>query len=152
MNNLKNVILLISLARIAWIDLCNKQIPNQYLKELLLCRFLLLAIEETIQGNPCLGQNLIDMLIGGLYGGGILLTCFLITKKSVGGGDVKLFTVLGIYIGGEKILDVFAVSIFLAFFFCVMKLFLGKLNLKSQMSFGPFVFLAVLVDIFVDIK
>ena len=136
MNNLKNVILLISLARIAWIDGKSKQISNKSLGILLLIRLFFLFI-EAIEQTKSLKLLMAEAWFGFLIGGGIFFLCYCLGKKAMGAGDVKLMAVLGSYLGGEKIL-------WTTFYAAVYELAYILWKKEEKSSFAPFVFAGVL--------
>ena len=94
MNNLKNIILLISLARIAWIDGKSKRITNKSLGTLLAVRLFFLFIEATEQ-TKSLKLLMTEVWFGFLIGGGLFFFCYCLGKQAMGAGDVKLMAVLG---------------------------------------------------------
>lgn len=143
---IKYVGLLIGLFQIAKIDWQSRRIPNQYLKRLLLCRGVLFIIEETILGRQLYVQNLLSMLSGTFCGGGVMFLCYSLTRGKLGAGDVKLFAVIGMYMGDESILRIMTFSFIMAFFFCTIEFFLGETDLKKQISFAPFVFIGTVLE------
>ncbi|MBM7701357.1 prepilin peptidase [Metabacillus iocasae] len=89
-----------------------------------------------------------DMLIGGAVGFGLLLLIAILSKGGMGGGDIKLYGVLGLVLGWKLVL----VSFFLATLFgAVIGMFgmmVGKVQRGKHMPFGPFIALGVLVAYF----
>ena len=79
-----------------------------------------------------------------LFGGGILLLSLLmdrlLKKESLGGGDVKLFAVMGLYLG-------LAPSLLAVILSCVLGLLLGlvKRNEERHIPFGPAISLATAI-------
>ena len=68
-------------------------------------------------------------------------------KLSFGGGDMKLFFSLGLYLG-EEIFFVLLLSIFFGSIYGVYLLLMKKANRKSFIPFAPFIAMACLVCIF----
>lgn len=149
---IKYAALLIGLFLVAKVDWQKKKIPNHYLKELLLWRGMLFIIEETVFLQQFCVLDFQPMVMGFLCGGGILLTCYVVTKRRIGAGDVKLFAVIGLYVGAESVLRIIAFSSMIAFDFCVIKLLLKKMDINSQISFGPFVFWGTIMEIVFCLK
>lgn len=145
---IKYAALLIGLFLVAKADWQKKRIPNHYLKELLLWRGMLLIIEETVFLRQFCVLDFQSMMTGFLCGGGILLTCYIVTRRRIGAGDVKLFSVIGLYVGAESVLRIIAFSFLTAFLFVGIKLVLEKVDLKEQIPLGPFAFGAVMIEIF----
>ncbi|WP_053957097.1 prepilin peptidase [Inediibacterium massiliense] len=96
--------------------------------------------------NPTL-LSFKDAFFGLLIGGGFFLIIAILTN-AMGGGDIKLMGVLGLFFGWKMI-------VFITFFsFCIgsilsILLILFKIkNKKDPIAFGPFISLAVCLAIF----
>ena len=74
-------------------------------------------------------------------GGGSLLLCYLLSGGALGGADVKLFAVIGFYLGSRGIIPAMVFSLAFAAVYMIVKLLLKKINLKEEIPLGPFVFL-----------
>ena len=71
-------------------DIRYKRVTNTSLLLLLPAVFLIGITEIRSAGD------MLSFLLGGLSGGGILLTAAMATKGGIGGGDIKLMALLGI--------------------------------------------------------
>ena len=143
---IKYGLLVIGLLRAAKADLQSRKIPNQCIKELLVSRGMILIIEGMVLENQLYVQNILRLLKGFLYGGGMMLLCYIFTKKGIGAGDVKLISVIGTYMGSVSVLRVMALTFWLAFVFCLVKGCLRKEEFKKQVALGPFIFIAVIIE------
>lgn len=93
--------------------------------------------------RPGWGEIGRQVLAGLVFGCGILLLSLLLDKllkkESLGGGDVKLFAVCGLYLG-------FAGSLFMLLLACILGLLLGRIRRGGaggrQIPFGPAISLA----------
>ena len=101
-------------------------------------KFLLpMAMTGLLMDAACL---LVDPLYGclaGIIGGGLLLLIRWGSNGGMGGGDVKLGAVLGIWLGPDKL----AVALFLAFILGAaagVLLMLSRGTTRLWMPFGPF--------------
>lgn len=91
--------------------------------------------------------SILSGLIGFLVGGGIFLTIALVTKGAMGGGDIKLMAMLGLWFGTTDILVIALLSFFIG---AIMSIFLIIFKLKTRkdmIPFGPFIALATLIVI-----
>ncbi|MGY0693078.1 prepilin peptidase [Virgibacillus sp. FSP13] len=87
-------------------------------------------------------------IVGALIGLAVIAIVILISRGGMGAGDMKLFGVLGIVLGMQKVL--------LAFFFaCVFGALIGMLLLlfkvierKQPIPFGPYIVVATIVTYF----
>lgn len=138
------MILLYYLFMISWIDKISQQIPNKLLKRLFLLRTVILLLECGIY-RAYMGSFLFVFIAGFLLGGVLLLLCYLISRGGIGAGDVKLFAVIGYYLGVQKLLEV----IFASFSFCaiysVFFMCRKKIKWKTKISFAPFIFLGSII-------
>lgn len=92
-------------------------------------------------------KNLLDYLIGFCAISGFLLILFLLTKgRGIGGGDIKLMAVAGLFLGWKNIVLAFAIGTVLG---AVIHVALMKFKGKDRvLAFGPYlsagIFIAML--------
>lgn len=90
---MNNIIFLLLLGRIAAEDLKHRRIPNS----LVICLFLWGIYSSGMTG----AWN--SSVKGALLAGGSMLIFYIVFRRGIGAGDVKLLTVVGFYVGCEKI-------------------------------------------------
>ncbi|WP_106767481.1 prepilin peptidase [Paenibacillus faecalis] len=78
-----------------------------------------------------------DMFTGAASGFTLLLLIALISKNGMGGGDIKLFAVLGLALGWKGVLLAFLFSTFYGTLIGVVGMILGKVHRGQPMPFGP---------------
>ena len=85
----------------------------------------------------------VDLLLGGVIAlliflaiGGI--TYLILKKEGMGGGDIKLVFVIGLFLGLKNFVQVFIVSFFVAAVVSVFLLISRIKNRKDYIPFGPF--------------
>lgn len=132
-------LLLISLVVIVTIsDLHKMVIPNRVL--------LFFGIAIFVVRLIVLTRPWWDAYVGALLGFGLLYVIAVISKGGMGGGDIKLFFVLGLFVGVKGIV----LTLFLAAFFGMLYGFilieLKKEKRKQPIPFAPFIGLAVLLS------
>ena len=96
--------------------------------------------------RPGWREILMSVLAGLVFGGGILLLSIVMDKvlgkESLGGGDVKLFAVVGLYLG-------FAATLFAVMLACVLGLVFAVLMSRGEkgkaIPFGPSISLAAAI-------
>ena len=91
-------------------------------------------------------SNLLDFLIGFCAISGFLLILYFITKgEGIGGGDIKLMAVAGLYLGWKNIILAFVIGCILG---AVIHLILMKVYNKSHMlAFGPYLSMGIFITI-----
>ncbi len=89
-----------------------------------------------------------DAVIGSLVGFGLLFLIGMISKGGMGGGDIKLFAVLGIFFGWKGVLLILFLASLVGSFVGVVLLILKKVKRKQHVPFGPFIVIAALIALF----
>ncbi|MBS6194840.1 MAG: prepilin peptidase [Clostridiales bacterium] len=131
------LILLEAVFGIAWIDGKTKRIPNKILIALLVFRTVLLGIEWAVY--PSLGLSiLISSALGAVIGGGMFLLCFFLTRGGMGMGDVKLFTIIGYFVGSGVIMPIVFFTVMISALYSIIQLIRKKTKLKDEIPFAPF--------------
>lgn len=138
------LVLLAATFVIAWIDRHERRIPNRILLILLGIRAVLLVGEWTLV--PSMGLSLlISSLMGMLIGGGLFLLAYFISRGGVGMGDVKLFAVIGTYMGTGSIMALVFMTALVAALYSIIMLILKKIKLKEEIPFAPFVLVGTIL-------
>lgn len=138
------LVLLAATFVIAWIDRHERRIPNRILLILLGIRAVLLVGEWTLV--PSMGLSLlISSLMGMLIGGGLFLLVYFISRGGVGMGDVKLFAVIGTYMGTGSIMALVFMTALAAALYSIIMLILKKIKLKEEIPFAPFVLVGTIL-------
>lgn len=87
--------------------------------------------------TPSVG--LLSILTGSLAGGGLLLLIAIASKGGMGGGDIKLATVLGIYLGAKLTLLALFLSFVIGGVVAVFILLFKRRGRRDCIPFGPFI-------------
>jgi leader peptidase (prepilin peptidase)/N-methyltransferase len=92
--------------------------------------------------------NWVHALLGLSVGGGILYVAAFLSRGGMGGGDIKLAALIGVFLGWENMLLTIFASVLLGSLAGVtLMLFKGK-GRKDKIPFGPFLALGALISIF----
>jgi len=127
------------LIAVSLIDLKHYKIPNKIIVAGLVFLVIFTLLFET--------NKFIDSVIGLMVTGGVLFLITIIYPRGMGGGDVKLAALMGGYLGWQMgLLSLFFAS-FLGSIVSVILIFLGILNRKSAVPFGPFLALGAFVSL-----
>lgn len=123
----------------ALIDLKTKTIPNKLVIFGLILRAIVYIL-EIVFCSDVIKDIVINDLIGFAIGFGVLFIVGLITKGSIGFGDIKLFAVIGLSIGfmgtlGTLFLGLLASSV------GGIILLIRYRDKKRTFAFGPFIFI-----------
>lgn len=127
---------------VAVIDYYHQIIPDTINIFGLICGILFHAI------NFAGFSSLFQYLLGFLIGGGFLLLIAVVTKGAMGGGDIKLMAMLGLWIGWKFTLLNLFLSFFLGGLISILLMVLKFKGRKDMIAFGPFIVLATMVTVF----
>ena len=137
---------------IAWIDARWYIIPNAIILVGLITGVALTLLIALIRHNP---GYLIDHLIGAVAGGASMgliavVGAFLFRKKAMGGGDIKLMILIGLFLGGwPHLLIVIMASAFTGSIIGLSLVALGKKSGGgSRIPYGPFLVIGATLDLF----
>ncbi|MDQ0269988.1 prepilin peptidase [Cytobacillus purgationiresistens] len=123
---------LISLFMIIFVsDVSYMLIPN---KILLVFTVIFVAERLIIPLTPWWNS-----LLGAAIGFVLLLSIAVISNGGMGGGDIKLFALLGFVVGTKTVLLSFFLATFYGAAFGVMAMLVGKVKRGSPIPFGPFI-------------
>ncbi|NMD70541.1 prepilin peptidase [Bacillus sp. DNRA2] len=86
-----------------------------------------------------------DSLLGAGIGFGLLLIIALVSKGGMGGGDIKLFALIGFVVGVKTLLLAFFLSTFLGAMFGLLGMALKVVKRGKPIPFGPFIALGTLL-------
>jgi leader peptidase (prepilin peptidase)/N-methyltransferase len=89
-----------------------------------------------------------DALIGAVVGFSLLFLIAVISKGGMGGGDIKLFALLGFVLGWKLVLLAFFFSTFYGTIIGLAGMALGKVQRRKPMPFAPAIVLGTLTAYF----
>jgi leader peptidase (prepilin peptidase)/N-methyltransferase len=128
-------LLTLALVVVSFIDIDHRIIPDQItLPGIILGFFASLILPR---------MAFIDSLIGAVLGGGILLGIGLIyyavtQKEGMGGGDVKLLSMIGAFIGWKGVLFSLVIASFFGSAVGLLLMLKSRQGMKTAVPFGPF--------------
>lgn len=91
---------------------------------------------------------LLDSILALLFGGILFLVIAIVSKGGMGGGDIKLISVLSFILGLKKALLNILLSFVIGAVFSVFLLLFKKKGKKDAISFGPFINIAFIITLF----
>lgn len=89
-----------------------------------------------------------DPILGTVVGFGLLLLIAIVSKGGMGGGDIKLFAVLGLVLGLKLMLLAFFLSTLFGAVFGLIGILLARVERGKPMPFGPYIALGTIVSYF----
>jgi len=86
-----------------------------------------------------------DSYLGAAVGFSLLLLIAIVSRGGMGGGDIKLFLVIGIVLGTINSLVVLAIASVIGLIFGLISLRLSKRGRKTPIPFGPSIAIAAVI-------
>ena len=137
-------VLIIILATLTVCDIKKKIVPNRVILAALV--FWMLVICTSIVANMTIGVALLGQsLIGGVIAGAIFLLCYVISKKKLGAGDVKLAFIIGLYMTSARMFGGIFYGSILCCVFSIVQLIRKKITVKSGVPMIPFLYMGCLI-------
>ena len=107
----------------------------------MLLPFAILGILAAVHLN----LPLADRIIAAVAGGGIFLLISVLTKGGIGGGDIKLIFVLGIWLGTKTLLDIILAASIFGGIVAVFLIFTKRKSRTSYFAYGPYFTLTTII-------
>ncbi len=137
MQAMKVDLLIVFLFYIAVVDFRTKQIKNITLKYMLRAYGVITGVELFLYPQQAwLGMKW--GAVGFLFAGGLFLIAYILSKGAIGGGDVKLIAVMGLYLGYEWILGTLLYSLIASALVGGMLVVCKKRDKQDTIPFAPF--------------
>jgi leader peptidase (prepilin peptidase)/N-methyltransferase len=136
----------LTLVAVFFIDLEHRIIPNKLTYPGIVVGFVTSIVSSHLPWH----QSLLGAAVGaGIFVGVAILGRFLFKKESMGGGDVKLASMLGAFLGAGRILLVFVLSAAIGLVISIVAMAASeKIRRDRVIPFGPFIALATLAVAF----
>lgn len=106
----------------------------------MLLPFALIGILATIHLN----LPIVERIIAAIFGGGFFLLLAIISRGGIGGGDIKLVAVLGIWLGADKLLNVVLIAAIAGGIVAGILILTKQKDRKSYFAYGPYFALAAI--------
>lgn len=134
---------------VAVIDYHYKIIPNFLLLVGMGCQFLCNLFTHFMQNSSWMQifQSNIIGLLGSIF---LLLLIYLLSKQSIGFGDVKLFGVLGFYTDFSFSFTILFLALLCSSLCAIVCLISKRKSRTDTIPFGPFVFLGFLLGLWIQ--
>jgi len=139
-NLLAAVILITCLMISAAVDLKHQIIPDKVVLPSLALGLLLNILIHR--------ENLLSYIAGFASGGGIILLIAVLSHGGMGGGDIKLFAAVGMFLGFRLTILALLLSFVLASSVGLVLVMSKRKKINDAIPFGPFIALASVISLF----
>ena len=134
------IILIICLIISTFIDLEHQIIPDEVVIPTMAVGLLLNILIHW--------ENLPDYLMGFALGGGIIFLIVVLSRGGMGGGDIKLFATVGMFLGLRLTVLAMLLSFISGSIAGLILIILNLKKTKDAIPFGPFIALGSVVSLF----
>jgi Flp pilus assembly protein protease CpaA len=128
-------------------DLKAKKIPNALILAMLAGWLITLAPQLFFDTQSAI-RMLKEALWGFAVAGGMFLAVYLISRKGLGGGDIKFMAVAGLYLGLRGVLPVMLYGTVLAGLTGLALMALKRIGKKDTIPLAPFLYIGILITVF----
>ena len=138
------VILLITMAILAYTDYKGRKIPNRVLRASAACWLMLMAIALFADRDKAV-ILMQKGIAGALIAGGAFFLVYVIVRGKLGAGDVKMAALMGLYLGSDRIATALIAGVVISAVYSVIMIIAGKMTMKDGLPMAPFLFLGTII-------
>ncbi|MCL2226600.1 MAG: A24 family peptidase [Oscillospiraceae bacterium] len=133
----------------AVLDLKARKVPNMLVLAMLAAWLLTMTSKLLFDTGPAVAL-LSDSALGFAIGGGMFLLVYVLSRKGLGGGDVKFMAASGLFLGlGGTISSIFIGTV-LAALVGLGLILLKRIGRKDPIPLVPFLYAGILVTVFMQ--
>ena len=127
---------------LATTDFIEFKLPNNILLAWLVCRLFLMFLSGILDWSMLV---IMQSAAGSIVIGLLFLLMYYVSKRTLGGGDIKLSFVLGLSLTLANIFNAVFFGLVICTLFAGVCLMIKKLKRKDFLPLGPFLFIGTLV-------
>lgn len=128
----------------AWWDIRHQRVPNQLILAMLWV-WLMLMLPQLLFRTEDAILALIRGALGFLTAGFVFLLVYVVSRKGLGGGDVKFMAAAGLYLGVYGVLPAMLYGCILSAVVGVILLMLKKIGRKDAIPLIPFLYVGMVI-------
>lgn len=133
----------------AWSDFKKKRVSNSLVLAMLAAWLILLVPQLFYHTEQALAAALSGAL-GFLIAGILFLLVYLISRKGLGGGDVKFMAAAGLYLGMNGVFPAMLWGAVLASIVGLILIATKKLGKKDTIPLVPFLYVGILLTVYIQ--
>lgn len=128
-------------------DIREKRVPNKLVALMALCWGIILVPLLFMRKQEAV-PLLISGCIGSALAGILFFIVYLLSRKGLGGGDVKFMMAAGLYLGFSGVLPVMLAGSILAGITGLVLIFARKIGRKETIPLIPFLYVGIVLTVF----
>ena len=125
-------------------DLREMRIPNR-LVGTMLGAWVLVMVPQLFLRTEVAIATAFSALVGALMSGVLLLVVYLVSRKGLGGGDVKFMAAAGLYLGADGVLPAMLYGAMLSALVGLCLVLGKKIGMRDAIPLAPFLYLGMLI-------
>ena len=130
-------------------DILSKRVPNKLVLTISSVWILTIVPQLFFQTEKAI-VIMINGLIGFAMAGLLFIVVYLVSRKGLGGGDVKLMAASGLYLGFNGVLPAILYGSVLASLFAIVLILAKKIRRKDAIPLVPFLYIGMLLTVFLQ--
>jgi prepilin signal peptidase PulO-like enzyme (type II secretory pathway) len=131
----------------AILDIKTKRIPNGLIL-MMLASWIMTMVPKLFFDTAAAITLLGDSTLGFLIGGGLFLLVYMLSRKGLGGGDVKFMAAAGLYLGFGGTISTMLYGTVIAALTGGILILSKKIGRKETIPLAPFLYIGILLTIF----
>ena len=128
-------------------DIKEKRIPN-ILILIMLGAWSVITVPYLFYDTANTVNTLLSSVIGFVITGVLFMLVYFVSRKGLGGGDVKFMSVAGLYLGFQNVLPAILYSAVLMTVVGLVLILTKKMGRRDAVPFAPFLYIGILLTIF----
>ena len=132
---------------VALSDIKTKTISNSIIL-LMLGAWVIVMVPKLFMDTYIGVLLLKNAILGFLIGGGLFLVVYIVSKKGLGGGDVKFMAAAGLYLGLRAVFSAMFFGTCLAAITGLILILLKRIGRKDTIPLAPFLYIGILLTVF----
>ena len=129
-------------------DVREKRVPNG-LVGAMLAAWVLVMVPQLFLRTEQTVPLLFNGLAGALLGGGLFLIVYVVSRRGLGGGDVKLMAAAGLYLGVDGVLPAMLYGSILTVLTAGVLLLLKRIGRKDAIPLVPFLYIGMVLTMLI---
>ena len=125
-------------------DIREKRVPNQLIG-FMMGAWILSIVPQLFFQTEMTIRFLLRGVWGFLIGGLVFLVVYLVSRKGLGGGDVKLMAVSGLYLGIDGVLPAMLYGSVLAALTGIILILIKKIGKNDAIALVPFLYVGMIL-------
>lgn len=130
-------------------DAKNQRVPNR-LVLLMAAAWVIILLPQFLVRRELAVRLALSGAVGGALSGLLFLIVYLVSRKGLGGGDVKFMAVAGLYLGYSGVLPTMLIGSVLAGIVGLVLILTKKMDRKGTIPLIPFLYVGIAVTVFLQ--